>query len=82
MHGEIKLKGWLPFTAEQVIRSGGDMLWQATVRQNGIPIRGFDRLVDGQGAMRWRLFGIVPVMTAAGADITRSTVGRVLVSCL
>src|SRR4030088_1389364 len=30
MHGEIKLKGWLPFTAEQVIRSDGDMLWQRT----------------------------------------------------
>src|SRR5216117_727143 len=26
MHGEIKLKSWLPFTAEQIIRSDGDML--------------------------------------------------------
>src|SRR5258708_2997422 len=25
MHGEIKLKGWLPFTAEQVIQSDGGM---------------------------------------------------------
>jgi uncharacterized protein DUF6544 len=78
MHGEIKLKGWLPFTAEQVIRSDGEMLWQATVRQKGIPIRGFDRLVGGEGAMRWKLLGIVPVMTASGPDITRSTVGRLL----
>jgi hypothetical protein len=34
MHGEIKLKGWLPFTAEQVIRQGRDItvsiaLWTA-----------------------------------------------------
>src|SRR5436190_9073760 len=78
MHGEIKLKSWLPFTAEQIIRSDGDMLWQATVRQKGIPIRGFDRLFSGEGAMRWKLLGIVPVMTASGPDITRSTVGRVL----
>ena len=78
MHGKIKLKGWLPFTAEQIIRSDGEMLWQATVRQKGIPIRGFDRLVSGEGAMRWKLLGIVPVMTASGPDITRSTVGRVL----
>jgi hypothetical protein len=78
MHGEIKLKGWLPFTAEQVIRSDGEMLWQATIRQKGIPIRGFDRLVGGEGAMRWKLLGIVPVMTASGPDITRSTVGRLL----
>jgi hypothetical protein len=78
MHGEIKLKGWLPFTAEQVIRSDGEMLWQATVRQKGIPIRGFDRLVGGEGAMRWKLLGIIPVMTASGPDVTRSTVGRLL----
>src|SRR4051794_16024363 len=78
MHGEIKLKSWLPFTAEQIIRLDGEMLWQATVRQKGIPIRGFDRLVSGEGAMRWKLLGIVPVMTASGPDITRSTVGRVL----
>ena len=78
MHGEIKLKGWLPFTADQVIRSNGEMLWQATVRQKGIPIRGFDRLVGGEGAMRWKLLGIISVMTASGPDITRSTVGRVL----
>jgi hypothetical protein len=78
MHGEIKLKGWLPFSAEEVIRADGDMLWQATVRQNGIPIRGFDRLVGGEGAMCWKLLGFLPVMTASGPDITRSTVGRVL----
>jgi len=52
MHGEIKLKRWLPFTAEQVIRSDSQMMWKATVRRNGIPIRGFDRLVGGEGAMQ------------------------------
>ncbi len=76
MHGEIKLKRWLPFTAEQVIRSDSQMMWKATVRRNGIPIRGFDRLVGGEGAMQWKVLGIVPVMTTSGPDITRSTVGR------
>jgi hypothetical protein len=78
MHGEIKLKRWLPFTAEQVIYWGRGMIWSATVRMNGMPIRGFDRLVDGEGAMRWKLFGIFPVMTASGPDITRSAAGRVM----
>ena len=27
--------------------------------------------------MRWKLLGIIPVMTASGPDITRSAVGRV-----
>jgi hypothetical protein len=77
MRGEIKLKGWLPFRAEQVIRRDGAMVWQASVRMGGLPVRGFDRLVSGQGEMRWRIFGLIPVMTAAGPDITRSAAGRV-----
>ena len=40
------------------------------------PYGGSDRLVSGEGATRWKLFGIIPVMTVSGADITRSTMGR------
>jgi hypothetical protein len=76
MHGEIKLQRWFPFSAEQVIRWERGMIWRATVRMHGLPIRGFDRLLDGQGEMRWKLLGLVPIMTAAGADITRSAAGR------
>lgn len=77
MHGQIKLRGWHPFTAQQVIRSDGAMLWRATVRMHGLPICGFDRLLDGAGAMRWKLFGLLPIVRAAGPDITRSAAGRV-----
>lgn len=76
MHGDIKLQGWLPFSAEQVIHRGRGMMWRATVRMKGLPIRGFDRLVDGEGELRWKLLGLVPVMSAAGPDVTRSTAGR------
>ena len=31
MHGQIKLKSWLPFTAEQVIRSDGGMTSMASL---------------------------------------------------
>jgi hypothetical protein len=77
MHGEIKLQNWLPFTAEEVIAWGRGFIWSATVRMFGMPIRGSDRLVDGKGSMHWGLFGIVPIMTAAGPDISRSAAGRV-----
>jgi len=77
MHGEIKLKRWFPFRAEQVIVWDRGFIWSATVRMFGMPVRGSDRLVDGEGSMRWRLFGIIPVMTVSGPDITRSAVGRV-----
>lgn len=77
MHGEIKLKNWQPFTAEQVITANQGMIWQAKVRMNGLPIYGSDRLVNGVGAMSWKLLGLLPIVKASGADITRSAVGRV-----
>src|SRR5438067_13595976 len=43
----------------------------------GMSIRGGDSFVDGQGAIRWKLFGIVPFINASGPDITRSAAGRV-----
>jgi len=77
MHGEIKLGRWRTFHAEQVIHADRGFVWHATVPLLGVPlIRGFDRLVDGAAEMRWKLFGIIPVMNTAGADITRSAVGR------
>ncbi|MCW3054178.1 MAG: hypothetical protein JWN14_3348 [Chthonomonadales bacterium] len=82
MHGEIKLQRWLPFTAEEVIRWDRGMIWSAAVLKNGIPIRGSDRIVDGEGSMQWKLLGIFPVMTAAGPDITRSAIGRVQVESI
>ncbi len=77
MHGTIRLRGWMPFTAVQVINRNRGTIWSASVRMGGLPVRGYDRLVDGIGEMRWRMLGIIPVMSARGADITRSTIGRV-----
>jgi len=47
MHGHIQLGRFLPFTAEQVINWGRGFVWRASVRMFGIPITGFDRLMDG-----------------------------------
>jgi hypothetical protein len=82
MHGDIKLKGWCPFEAEQVICPAHGLLWQATVWWHGLPLYGYDRLGNGQGAMLWKLLGLVPVMKAAGSDITRSAAGRLLGECV
>jgi len=77
MRGSIKIGRWVRFEAEQVIRADRGFMWAARVPFLKIPlIRGFDRLVDGAGEMRWKLFGILPVMSASGRDITRSAVGR------
>lgn len=78
MHGHIKLDRWLPFTAEQVIRPDRGMVWKASARVSGISVSGYDCLIDGEGAMRWKLMGILPVMHASGPDISRSAAGRVI----
>ena len=76
MRGEIKLGRWRPFEAEQVIRWGRGMVWRAKAELGPLSISGQDSIVDGEGQMRWRLLGIVPVMSAEGPDVTRSAAGR------
>ena len=76
MHGEIKLGEWTPFTAEQVINRERGMIWRAATRMNGLPVRGSDAIIDETGASRWKLLGIIPVVSASGRDVTRSAAGR------
>jgi hypothetical protein len=82
MRGEIKLKRWYPFSAEQVIHWNRGMIWQATVRMWGMTMRGSDSFLDGQGGMDWKLFGILPVINASGPDVTRSAAGRANIESL
>ncbi len=59
MEGTIRLGGaWHRFTAEQVSRWGRGFVWRAHARMRGLPVRGFDRLVDGVGLARWRMLGL------------------------
>ena len=76
MHGEIKLGRWLPFTADQVIHWGHGMIWRATVRMYGMPITGFDRLLDGEGCDAVEAAGHHPDHDRP--EITRSAAGRVI----
>lgn len=74
MHGQIKLGRWLPFQAEELLAPHQGFHWAA--RAAGV-VSGFDRYAGGQGQMRWRLLGLVPVMRADGPDLSRSAAGRV-----
>jgi hypothetical protein len=73
MHGEIRLKKWTWFRAEEVLHRTRGFIWKARV---GPFIRGSDSLVDGVGACSWKLLGVIPVMSASGPDIDRSASGR------
>jgi len=83
MHGEIKLAArWRPFTADQVLRWDRGMIWRASVKMGLVSVRGFDRVVDGEGEMRWKLLGLIPIVSARGADVTRSGLGRMHVESI
>lgn len=78
MHGELKLKDrWRPFRATQWLDPHRGFDWQARVRMGPLWVSGYDRLIDGRGAMKWKLLGLIPVVDREGPDITRSDVGRV-----
>jgi hypothetical protein len=76
MHGEINLSGWHEFSAEQVIRWGRGLIWQAKVALGPLTIKGHDAVIDGIGEMRWKLLGLIPVMMGRGPDIDRSAAAR------
>lgn len=77
MHGEIKLRRWQSFGADEMLAWDRGMLWRARTTLKGFPISGFDRVAPGVGEMRWKLFGLIPVMKYSGSDIARSGAGRV-----
>lgn len=66
----------VPMTAEQVLAPPEGFVWSARTQGGLMRIRGFDRLGRGEGEMRWKLFGVVPVMSARGEDVTRSAAAR------
>ena len=79
MEGSIRLKNaWEPFAARQIISLPHGFIWAADARVRGIPITGFDRYSSRSGEMRWRMLNLIPVMSASGDDITRSTAGRLV----
>ncbi len=73
MRGHIKVGRWIPFRAEQLLSPHRGFVWAA--RAGGL-LTGSDRYVDGEGAMDWRLLGLIPVIRASGPDVSRSAAGR------
>lgn len=77
MHGTIRLKNsWDPFEAEQVLRVHRGFVWRATIKMHGLPVMGSDRWVDGEGRVRWKLLGILPIANESGPAVGRSAAGR------
>ncbi len=79
MEGTIVLdpeRGPISMEAVQVLAPPHGFIWSARTWGGVMRIRGFDRFSAGEGEMRWKLFGLIPVMRASGSDVTRSAAAR------
>lgn len=79
MHGTLRLSPGgdaLPMRAEQVLAPPAGFVWRARVGRGAMRVRGYDRFGHEAGAMRWWMLGLVPIVRADGADVTRSAAGR------
>lgn len=76
MAGQIRLGRWRPFTARQVLAPPAGFIWAAKARVAGLPVTGYDRYSGATGEMRWRLLGLLPVMSSTGPDVSLSAAGR------
>ncbi|NCA84146.1 MAG: hypothetical protein EOM83_01070 [Clostridia bacterium] len=76
LRGIIKLVNWSYFKSTLYSHPLKGFLWEATVRMGILPIKGFDYFDKNIGAMQWKLFGVIPVTKADGADVSRSAEGR------
>ena len=77
MRGQIKVGRRLPFRARQVLSPGHGFIW--TARAAGV-IAGTDRYVDGAGALRWRLAGLITVAAGDGRSRPSASTARSWVS--
>jgi hypothetical protein len=73
MRGRIKIGRWWPFRAREVLSPHDGLVWRA--RAGGV-VLGSDSYLDGAGVMDWKLAGLVTVVHADGADLSRSSAGR------
>jgi hypothetical protein len=76
MHGQIKVRAWLPFSAAQETGSRS-FVWDARVGIGPLTVlRVVDQYAHGSGSMEGRLFGRVRVFRADDENTTRSAAGR------
>ena len=73
MRGSIKLKGWMPFRARQVLNPHVGYVWAARVA--GL-VSGADYYADRRGGMDWKLAGLKRLVRADGPDVSRSAAAR------
>ncbi|MCK4858617.1 MAG: hypothetical protein KAT58_11655 [candidate division Zixibacteria bacterium] len=82
MRGSIRLKprgAWLSMRAKQIIAAPRGFVWKASIGKGPIRITGADCYFDGSAELRFWLWGLIPLVKAAGMDIVKSAAGRLAI---
>lgn len=69
---------WMDLICEQVSVKDRGFVWKAKATRGPLVLSAVDHYLDGWGRMRISLFGLVPFVNATGADLSKSSLGRVL----
>ena len=69
---------WMELEAEQILVKERGFVWKALTRQGPVVVTAADQYFGGEGKMRINLFGLIPIVDAAGPDISRSARGPLL----
>jgi hypothetical protein len=78
MTGNIRLspeQAWMPLQAEEILSTKG-FVWKAVAGQGVMQMCGADYYTNGNGRMRFSLWGLIPVVNAHSPDVRRSAIGR------
>lgn len=83
MRGNIRLapdQDWMPLQAEELLSTQG-FIWKATAGKGAMQMQGTDYYTNGNGRMRFSLWGLIPVVNAHNPDVMRSAIGRWIGEC-
>ncbi|MGI5836597.1 MAG: DUF6544 family protein [Chloroflexota bacterium] len=70
---------WLSLKAEQILVKDVGFMWKARAGKGPLQVTAADHYLEGEGRMRISLFGLIPIINATDADISRSALGRLVV---
>ena len=65
-------------TADEVLAPHVGFTWTARVRMFGLPVRVHDHYFRNEGRVSVDILGVIPVARESGADVTRSSRGRLV----
>ncbi len=80
MEGRFRSKPggqWMAMRGSELLALPGGFIWRAEIG-GFLRFSGYDLYAGGQGQMSWKLWGVLPLLTASGPDVDRSARGRLV----